>query len=181
MTDKKIIMYDSDEAARQKTITGWVSSKGHFYGTDERSARYDGCTHSLCECGEVKEKFQIRCQKCRDKKDAKAFALRPRKVWDEATPLYLDRTDSYFMDYEELELYCDDNEIKIKDLALIICEPVYAKEIDPNDYYQNDLPDEGECPQEIMDAFDQLNGVIAEHLTPLSWRPGKFVAIISEG
>lgn len=46
--EKKIIPYDSPEAASFKTVTGWVSSDGIFCGNDEHVARYRGCTHIKC-------------------------------------------------------------------------------------------------------------------------------------
>ena len=49
MADKSVIMYDSPEAASIKTITGWVSSAGRFWGDNEHMARYDGSTHMKCK------------------------------------------------------------------------------------------------------------------------------------
>ncbi len=31
MSESKIIMFDSDEAARKVAVTGWVSNDGRFY------------------------------------------------------------------------------------------------------------------------------------------------------
>ena len=36
MAEKPIIMEDSPEAASIKTVTGWVSRTGRFWGNDER-------------------------------------------------------------------------------------------------------------------------------------------------
>lgn len=60
-----MIMRESAEAASFQTVTGWVSSNGHFYGNDERTARYDGCTHQLCEsCGVAVCFDEYVCDKC---------------------------------------------------------------------------------------------------------------------
>ena len=57
MSGNEMILNTSDEAAHFVTgLSGWVSRHGHFYGNDERLARYDGCTHTVCECGKPCEK-----------------------------------------------------------------------------------------------------------------------------
>ena len=38
MVEKKIIMRESDEAASIKTVTGWVSSDGRWWGDHEAEA-----------------------------------------------------------------------------------------------------------------------------------------------
>ena len=68
--NKKVIMFDSDEAAQYKTnLSGWVSRDNHFFGEDEHMARYVGCTHRKCEdCGEPTEKGWLVCDNCREKR-----------------------------------------------------------------------------------------------------------------
>jgi hypothetical protein len=65
--ENKIILIDSDEAAKEQTITVWISSNGRIY-TDELAARYDGCTHRYCiYCGEPCLKRWLSCESCRAK------------------------------------------------------------------------------------------------------------------
>ncbi len=39
MADDPIILPDSPLAARHRTVTGWVSRDGRFFGDDEQTAR----------------------------------------------------------------------------------------------------------------------------------------------
>lgn len=175
--EKKIILDTSDEAAKIETVTGWMSRTGRFWGKDERTARYDGSTHRLCSCGEVIEK-QGYCRPCSDKKEAEKFAAMERKEWDGTTPLCLYHADRYFWDIDELMDYCEENEVQPAQLDLVICDPIYAREIDPNEYYCDELAEDGDVPAEIADAFAELNARIKEHRQALSWTPGKFAAIL---
>ena len=89
--------------------------------------------------------------------------------------------DRAFQDWSEIQDAAEENEIEVEDLRLIICEPVFASEIDPEEYYQDLLPDEkGSLPTEIEEAFGRLNEAIRACRAPLSWRPGKF-AVRLEG
>lgn len=47
MEDEETIIFpDSPEAAKETTVTGWVSRNGLLYGKDECAARYAGATHT---------------------------------------------------------------------------------------------------------------------------------------
>lgn len=171
MSEEVIIFEDSADAAQIKTVTGWVSRIGRFWGDDERMARYDGCTHRRCDCGEV---FEIRsyCRKCSSKRDREKYLSMPRKVWS-GEPICLYDGDKYFFEEDELLYYCEENECQPKDLDLVFCTPEFAKEIDPNDYYSDELPEDGEVPPAIAEAFQKLNAAIMECKDPLCWYPGK--------
>ena len=175
--EKKIILGTSDEAAKIETVTGWMSRTGRFWGKDERAARYDGSTHRLCSCGEVIEK-QGYCRPCADKKEAEKFAAMERKEWDGKAMLYSQSADEYFHDSDQILDHCEEHECKPDDMQLVICEPVYAGEIDPNEYYHDDLPEDCEVDGELADAFEELNKLIRESKLILSWMPGKFAAIV---
>jgi len=65
----------------------------------------------------------------------------------------------------------------LRALDLEICKPVYADEIDPNEYYYDDLPEDIEVPQSIQDAFDVLNVELKKKRlqgTIISWQPPEF-------
>src|ERR1035437_3570679 len=128
MAEDKIVMADSDEAASIKTVTGWVSRTGRFWGGDEKMARYDGSTHRLCECGEVIANRSY-CSKCSDRKKHEQYLALPKMAWDGVTPLHLHGTDLYFFDAEELLEHCAELGCQPKDLALVVCAPKYAREI----------------------------------------------------
>lgn len=174
----KIILDTSPEAASIKTVTGWFSRTGRFWGDDERMARYDGCTHKQCECGNVAEKSYLRCDKCRAIKDREKYEAMPVQVWDGQSFLYSDAHDKYFQDLESLvdhlSDYDDDEKYTLEDLRLVICEPNYARQIE-SDQWADDLPEDGDMPSEMEEALRVFNEVV-RRAPPLSWSPGKFAA-----
>ena len=87
--------------------------------------------------------------------------------------MYDDLSDTYFFDEGEIADYCEEHNIKEDDLRLLICEPQHAHRLDPEDIYQDLLPEDGEVPGEIIDAFQELNKRILAYKQPLSWIPGK--------
>ena len=181
-----VILPDSPEAATLQTVTGWVSAKGHFYGIDEKLARYDGSTHRLCsECGNLIEKNGY-CAPCHVKKKLLQYEKMPRKKWNGQDMLYSLTEDRYFYSNEDLEGYVDgapDVMPSLESLCLIICEPIYASEIDINNIYEDSFPDDDgyEVPQELVAAFENLNSFLLEANIILSWSPGRFAADIEGG
>lgn len=167
--NEKVVMFDSDDSAQIYTSTGWTSRHGRYFGLDEKTARYDGCTHLKCSCGEVIPRNQIFCETCREKKADEKWLAMPKEDWDYESPINLYGTDTYFSDADELIDFCDENAIQPKDLKLVHCKAVYAKQIDPNDHYSDSLAEDGDVPQVIKEAFDVLNSVIKTCNLPLSW------------
>jgi len=172
----KIIMMDSDEAAKFATgIEGWVSSDGIFFGSDKKAARYHGCTHRKCiECGVLTLKAWTACDACRKKNEVKRYAKREKKVWDGNAPLYSEKLDQYF--YEALDNFELDTGNEWEDLRMLICEPVFLQTIH-DEYWIDDLPEDGDLPQEIIDAVEVLNAKLLSY-GPVSWVPGKYSAVI---
>lgn len=179
MADKNIIMRDSPEAASIQTVTGWVSATGHFWGGDERMARFDGATHQKCEKNPDHPVYSINayCNECRNETMQDKFEALPRRDWDGETPLCIYDGENYFFDAQSIRDYLIDNEIELVDAKLVFCTPQRASEIDPNEHFADDLPEDGEVSAELADAFDVLNEVI-RRCEPLSWMPGKEVAIL---
>lgn len=175
---EKIIMQDSPEAASIQTVTGWVSSKGHFWGDDERMARFDGSTHRRCECGAIVEQRSY-CKNCYELKRISEWHDKPQVKWDGESYLYSQTYDTYFRDFESLADYCNDNECNPDDMMLIICKPNYLCEVDLVEDNYDDMPEDGDescLPEEVWEILQELNKTIRKSRTPdkaISWSPGK--------
>lgn len=174
MKEQKIIMRESPEAASIQTVTGWMSSNGHFYGNDESTARYDGCTHQLCHgCGEVIAKSNYFC-KCSDKRSQEKFDAMSEEPWDGESPIYSDWLDKYIFDGDIESLLDDQAEgTAMEDLRLIHCVPVYLHQID-TDVWEDELrteDDSAEVPSAVDEALEKLNEAI-KNAGPVAWQAG---------
>lgn len=163
---------DSDEAARHvSNISGWVSRNGHFYGKDERAARYDGCTHRVCEdCGTPVPKtgFTV-CTPCHEKRDIERYEKRERRPY-EGGMVYSDRQDRYFDSLADALEYAEDEGLEPADLRLLLCTPNYVTPLD-GDYCCDELPEDGDVPPEVANAIQAFNEAVKGIV--LSWSPSK--------
>ena len=176
LNPKKQIFPDSNEAAEYRTdITGWVSRGGLYFGKDEQAARYAGSTHATCECGKVIPKQgHTLCLDCRENVALENYMTAPRTKWDGETPLYSKKVDKYFFE-EDLEEFAYDQECTVADLLLVICEPIYLREI-ADDFGCDELSEGGELPKDVLEAIEEFNRVI-QGVGPVSWCAGKYAAI----
>ena len=173
MNDQKIVMQDSDEAAQYRTdIKGWVSRTGLYCGDGDHGellARYNGCTHRKCEkCDSSVEKNSY-CRQCRSDKARADFLAMPYAEWDGVAMLYSNVRDQYYSTPEDAEDALEEGETLL-DLELIICKPNYARQID-DDYFCDDLPEDGDLPVEVEAAMKSFNAQVKGVI--LSWYPGK--------
>ena len=176
--NNEVIMFNSNEAAQYRTgLSGWVSRNGIYYGNDERAARYDGCTHVTCEdCGKPTSRGWLVCHDCIGIRDKKKYESMPKEAWDEKGMLYSQSADKYFSDWGEIDDYCDEEDIKIDSLMLVICKPNYLPLLDIV-YGCDELPEDGELPDEIVEAIKDFNAVVKE-VGAVSWLPSNKAAII---
>ncbi len=183
-TDKKMtkqkepqVLYTDDTAAEHKTITitGWFSRNGKFYGTDEHTARFDGCTHRTCQCGNIMTKHYTKCDSCIWKLKVERYNAYPYEEWDGKTPLCEFDGDKYFFDASDIDEYLEENEMKPEDLMLVICKPNLARTIDA-EIWIDDLPEDGELPKELQAKMDEMNELI-KTLPPISYSPSKIRTI----
>lgn len=173
MNNETMILTSSDEAAKFVTdIKGWVSRDGRFYGDDERLARWAGATHIICECGKPARKSYTCCDECQSKRATERWLALPIVVWDEVTPLCIYQDDTYFFGLDEVIDHCEANDLDIENLQLVVCEPSHLRQID-EDYWEDELPEDGELPTPIQLALDALNKAIEEHGDEISWHGGK--------
>lgn len=176
---EEMILNTSDEAAKFVTgLSGWVDRHGRFFGNDERIARYSGATHTPCaDCGAPVTKCYTRCPACREKKAVERYAAMESQKWDGETPLYSDALDEYFYDEDYIRDAAHEHECSLDDLRLIVCQPNHYREID-TDYWQDELPEDGDVSPELVEALGALNRVVRS-LGPASWSPGKYAADVS--
>lgn len=179
-TQTEIRPSDPIAATYRTDISGWVSRDGRYYGDGtaaERTARFAGSNVSECqECGVACPKSRIRCDACQAKATRARFDALPL-VTEYDYPLALFDGDEYFFDSDELESYCDSREIDPESLMLVTCKPQSLREIDA-DYWESELPEDGELPKAIADALDTFNAVIREHGQAVSYLPdNKRVAV----
>ena len=184
-TDTKVVLFDSNEAAHFQTgLSGWVSRHGHYWGNDERAARYDGCTHTRCEdCGEPVDRGRLICPQCHENRQIKRYDAMPKEEWNGEGMLYSDAADRYFRDWDDVECFLEDEGGTADSLRLIICEPEYLPPIQ-DDYGCDVLAEDGELPDEVIEAIDKFNEII-KNAGAVSWYPGKkavfLIADKSEG
>lgn len=169
----EVIMYDSPEAAQIKTLTGWVSSgkggsRAAYYANNEHNARWAGCTHVKCECGNIMEKVWTKCESCRHKARVERYNDLPFKKWDYKEPVCTWDGDKYFFDLESLEdhmFYSEEPQIN-----LLICEPIHFTPIDTGQW---DTHEEWEPSAALEQKINEFNKFL-KTLPPHSYRPGKF-------
>jgi hypothetical protein len=173
MTNQDEIILDTDpRAAEFRTVQGWVSRDGRFFGDNEDAARYSGCTHRKCrDCDNPARKSWLICDACRARVDREKHAGRKVEPWDGTTMLFSNAMDEYFWDAESLADELHERGMRAEDAMIVLCDPIYPKQIDPDDYYSDELPEDGDVPEEIAKAFDALNAIL-EKQPPLSWYPG---------
>lgn len=175
MTEK--ILYESAQAASIQTVTGWVSSRGNFWGKDERMARYDGSTHRICDKNPEHGEHETRswCPQCHEESKAARFAAMGSQEYD-GSPVVAFDSEDYFFDAADLRAYLVDNGIQPQDARLVFCTPNNLSPIEP-DHWADDLPEDGDLPAEVQAALDALNKAIAE-AGPSSWSEGNVRVIL---
>jgi hypothetical protein len=184
MTDEKVVLYDSPEAARKVEQVGWKSRLGHFYPGDnpssEHGARWSGCTHQKCACGAIMRQGETRCRSCQSKIDSEKYYALPIANWDGVTPTCDDKKDKYYWSKDELldDMYWQLEEAMKRgeepEMHVVIADPHYLHELDGSEW-DDDLPDNGDydgLPSEVEKAIDALNVVIKAQ-GPSCWYPGK--------
>lgn len=172
---ENIVLFDNPEAATTKTVTGWFSRHGRYYGENESSARYDGCTHKKCDCGNIMERSYMRCKSCRGKLKSERYNNLEYREWDGKIPVVLWDDDKYFFSEEDIYDWLEDFDIEDRpeEVSLLICEPNNYFEVSA-DYWNDIMPEDsdGDLPKELEVALKKLNEVIRT-LPPASYEPGK--------
>jgi hypothetical protein len=113
---------------------------------------------------------------CRDKKDLERFEALPRADWDGMAMLYSEARDKYYAGPDDAEDELEEGET-LADMRLVICEPNYVRQIDP-DYFVDELPEDGDVHPEVEAAMDTFNSAVAGIV--LSWSPGKVALALEQ-
>jgi hypothetical protein len=174
--DKKIVMYESPEAATYVTnIEGWIDINRRFFGKGEdgeHMARYSSHTHKICECGGKMEKGYTKCPKCRHKSAVERYNALPFKEWDGKDPICTWDGDKYFFNENDLIEYMEyDEDEPMTKIDLLICDPVNFRHIDL-ETVAGDTHEDWEPDKELCDKIDEFNAYL-KTLHPHSWMPGK--------
>lgn len=173
MTDDKIILPESDEAAQYRTLTGWVDRHGRYWADDERMARWSGATHLHCDtCGAVirKHGYTI-CDDCREERDVAAYNKYKTQPHDGGW-CYSEAHECFFEDEDEVEEYMAENNVTWDDLRMCATTPNYLFTID-EDTWSDVLHEDGPgLPSAVDEALSVLNSAI-EKSEPISFSPTK--------
>lgn len=173
----EILNTDEESAIFVTGVEGWTDRHGRFWGKDESAARWSGCTHIACSgCGKPTSKNYTACPDCRNKKSIERYNGKEKVEWDNKTPLYSESADCFFFDCEDLNNYLEEIDCNAEHLRLVICEPIKLSPIS-TDFWEDELSEDGELPEEILKALDEFNMLIGEQ-APSSWMPGKYAATI---
>jgi hypothetical protein len=164
-----VIMFDSDEAAQPVTVQAWKASTGQIC-LDEHTARVVGSTHVACsQCGEP-TRYATLCGSCSEKRALARYEAMPSAPWDGKQMVYSETRDEYYENPDDAEECLEYEGQNLASLRLVLCEPQHTPEL-TTDYFCDELPEDGEAPDEVLAAMDAFNAATKDIV--LSWWPGK--------
>jgi len=175
----KPIFIESPQAAQIKTVTGWFSRIGTYWGNDEKMARFEGHTHIHCPCGKDHERGYCSIEhKQRLEKD---FASYPKLPFDKGSGVFnLLGTDTFFYEFSGiLEYISEEGIVDINNLKLVHCEGQGLSTLD-SDHWADELPEDGELPDCVYEAMQALNLAIKQAGDVSYYPASKAVAFTDE-
>lgn len=175
-TDNLAIRYE--DAAETVTVTGWRCKKcNHFWGDDERMARWCCATDLPCKCGARLEKHWSLCVTCIANQDTERWdkCYESAVPWDGETPLYSNTMDEFFWSGDDLcwQVEADMKEHGISEreaicrLRLQMCEPDNGTTFEMQEFLTDHLPDGGDT-LDCEEIDKAVNDWIESH-APFSW------------
>ena len=163
----------------KKNIEGWVCTICHrFWNKDKRMAQYCCAEHNMCNCGELTSKGWMICDKCRIDKDRERFEKAERAEWDGEIPLVEWENDKYFFDIEDIIHYLEENDIKIEDVELEICEKQTLPIFDINEFLYDHLPEDNSV-DDYKRIDEDINSIIKDSVSDVWIGSGKVPTIES--
>ena len=168
MEEKKIKMFEDKNLVEYRTdLEGWTGEDRLYYGKGdegERRARYANSTHKKCECGGAAPKGWSYCEKCTDKKSQEKFDKLEQIDWDGKSIMCLRNDDKFFSSMEEVYEYCEDNDVRLKTLQLMLCEKeVHISEVnldELNEEYCTEDESLSDFHPELAAKCEELNEMI---------------------
>lgn len=185
MDEIKVILFDDPNLVEYRTnLEGWTGPNNLYYGKGdegERRARYANCTHKRCECGNNYEKNSF-CRPCSEKKSRENFLKLEEVEWDGESMMCERYGEKFFSDLEDVYEYCEDNEIEIEDLELMLCrKEVGISQINIDELNEEycDADDNGvsHYHPEIAKKVEELNELIRNAEPKLWFQTNKRIKI----
>lgn len=179
MSKENIILEDeAEKLIEQVTLDVWKVNEQKYFVKKDKAIEFV-TTHKKCECGDLMEKYRSKCHKCQSEEwsnqSHERYLRKPIKEWDGKTFLTIYNTDVFFEDESEIQDYLSENDLKIEDLELCICEPNHLPTIDYDEMCVDIMPENIDdlsrlCP-EVLNKINELNEFIKNH-KPISWTEG---------
>jgi len=146
-----------EEAAEQRTVTGWACKTcSLFYGDKEDLARWCCAKDMPCPCGKRCSKGRTCCDECRQKHDDERYQKLSEADWDGESPLVLFMDDRYFFDIEDIIQYMDDHDIPdASHLQFELCERAKPRHFDAEEFCSDDMYEDQE-----LDGAEEINATV---------------------
>lgn len=184
MSPATVIRYE--EAAERRTVEGWVCNTcRRWWADDEHMARWCCSTDQPCACGGRRSKHSTVCDACREKREAERWEARERRPYDGGY-LYSETLGRYFDDADDVaDWLAGEDDHDYESLRLVLCDKVFACEIDGDDWFADDLPEDctlDDVAADICEAIGAVNAVIAARRKdgrPLSWMASKYAVDVT--
>jgi len=84
--------------------------------------------------------------------------------------VYSEVRDKYYSSPDDAEDTLDEGE-SLESMRLLLCVPQYTPILEP-DYFVDELSEDGEPPDEMVEAMDAFNAAMSGVV--LSWIPGEY-------
>lgn len=181
MSQNKVVLpEDAEQLIEQVNIDVWKVSDKKYFLTKE-SAIDHVITNKKCECGNLMQKYHIKCSDCKNKERAKEnenkYNKKPFQEWNGEDMLCLYNDDKFFSGEDDVLDYIEENELELTDLQLCICTPNHPPLIDYHVFCEDMMPenfdDIADLAPEIAKKVDELNEFIKAQ-PPISWSEGPF-------
>lgn len=141
-----------------------------------RELEYDCAISAVCEvCGEpTQAKYITKCNACHKKFLDEKYLTMEEVEWDGETPLAIFDSDEYFWNEDGIICYCEDHDIDVKDLQLLLCEKEPLS-IDVASYF--DDYGEDTCDIDFKELQDFTDKWILDNVPALWYPTNKRVSI----